>query len=599
MKKSCLALALAILGANAQAQSFSRIYFIGDSLSDSGQFGSRFTTNPGQVWAQDLASRLGNEALPSTQGGSDYAAGGARVVVDDKADPTKPVGPTNPVLPSMTTQARHMLAMQGGRLDGQALYSVWGGPNDLFAAALDPFHANEIIAESLIGQATLINRLSQAGARYILVPNIPDLGMAPAFAGSPWLAALASRMSNSYNQNLDLLLSRSPANIIPLNVSNLLHEVMAEPAAYGFSNVTDTACGSVSSRLCTAADLVEPNADQTYLFADGVHPTTAGHRMVADYAQSVLNAPARMAVLAPAANTAGLMQMQHIDRRLQEAGRQQNSALSVWAQGAAVTGSGHGVNTRLDGTGGSWLVGVDQYLDAWTIGAYLSYDNLDGKAEDRHTYAQKRQGGGVYGRWQSADLWVNAQLYYASLDNDTRRRIPLGAASREHRASAGGQQLGGKISAGFQWRASAFTHGPVAGLSVQKARIKRLDEDGKGLSTSMSFNAQDQTSVQSSLGYQVTVPLNPQWTVHASAQWLHEFKKPAQEMGARLQDGVHDNRTFYLPTDQERARNSGLLELNAAAQLNRNWNLGAGVSAQVGKAPNAQTVVYLNTAYRF
>lgn len=103
MKKTCLALALAILGANAQAQSFSRLYFIGDSLSDSAQFGSRFTTNPGQVWAQDLASRLGNEALPNTQGGSDYAAGGARVVVDEAFDPSKPVGPTNPLLPSMTT----------------------------------------------------------------------------------------------------------------------------------------------------------------------------------------------------------------------------------------------------------------------------------------------------------------------------------------------------------------------------------------------------------------------------------------------------------------------------------------------------------------
>ncbi|XOT98027.1 hypothetical protein ACMTAU_04495, partial [Alcaligenes pakistanensis] len=32
---------------------------MGDSLTDSGQFGSRFTTNPGQVWSQVLAQKLG------------------------------------------------------------------------------------------------------------------------------------------------------------------------------------------------------------------------------------------------------------------------------------------------------------------------------------------------------------------------------------------------------------------------------------------------------------------------------------------------------------------------------------------------------------
>lgn len=600
MKKSSLALALVILGANAQAQSFSRTYFIGDSLSDSGQFGSRFTTNPGQVWSQDLAFRLGSDALPSNQGGSDYAVGGARVVRDTVSDPTKPIGPTNPSLPSMTTQVQDLLVRQAGRLDSEALYSVWGGANDLFAAARNPFHIDQkLIAESVAGQAVLINHLSQAGARYILVPNLPDLGIAPEFSGSSLAAHLATKLSKGYNQALDQQLSRSSANIIPLNIASLLNEVIVEPAAYGFVNVTDRACNTTSSLTCTPADLVAPNADQTYLFADGVHPTTAGHRIIADYAQSVLSAPAQMAVLAPAANTVGLMQMQHIDHRLRELGRQQKDGPSVWVQGAAVMDSGHGVGTRLDGTGGNWLVGVDQTVDAWAFGAYLSYGKLDSKTEYGGTYSQQRLAGGVYGRWQSANLWVNTQLYYADLDNDTQRRLRLGAAVREHRASAGGHQFGGKVSTGYQWHTSGLTHGPIIGLSVQQAKIKRLNEDGKGLSTSMSFDAQDQTSLQSSLGYQVTVPLNPQWSMYASAQWLHEFKKPAKELGARLQDGVHDSRSFYLPTGQEWVRNSGLLELGITGQLNQRWDLGVGVSAQIGKIPNAQTVVYLNTAYRF
>ena len=35
--------------------------------------------------------------------------------------------------------------------------------------------------------------------------------------------------------------------------------------------------------VCTSATLVTPNAAQTYGFADGVHPSTAGHQIIADY----------------------------------------------------------------------------------------------------------------------------------------------------------------------------------------------------------------------------------------------------------------------------------------------------------------------------
>ncbi|MGE8517131.1 MAG: autotransporter outer membrane beta-barrel domain-containing protein [Alcaligenes nematophilus] len=599
MKKTCLALALMALHAGTQAQGFSNTYFIGDSLTDSGQFGSRFTTNPGQVWSQVLAQKLGTDAAPSSQGGNNYAVGGARVAVDELLDPGKPPSPTNPPLPAMTTQTAQLLAMHNGRLDGQALYTVWGGANDLFAAVKDPFNMSQIVADSVGNQAALINTLSQAGARYILVPNIPDLGMTPEFAGSPISAGIATLLSDSYNQAFTQQLSSSSANIIPLNVSALLHEVATDPQAYGFSNVNTAACGSVSSRLCTPADLVAPGADQNYLFADGVHPTSGGHAVIADYAHAVVSAPSQVAMLASAANTAGQMQMQHIDRRLQTVSSSQDRDLAVWFQGEAITRNGSSANSHLDGTQAAWKLGLDKRLADWTVGAYLSYDNLDGDTDEKGTYSQKRQSAGLYGRWQAENLWVNAQLFYSDLDNKTRRHIRLGAATREHQAKAGGSQYGGKISTGYDWQAGAVTHGPLLSLSMQKSKIKALSEDGRGLSTSMGFDAQDQTSVQSSLGYQINVAVSHQWSVHASAQWLHEFKKPAELLGARLQDGVYNHRHFYLPTDQERVRDTGLLELGATGQLSNNWTLGAGVSTQVGKGTSAQTALYLNTAYRF
>ena len=41
----------------------------------------RFTTNPDLVWAQVLGARYGFTITPANQGGTDYAQGGARIVL--------------------------------------------------------------------------------------------------------------------------------------------------------------------------------------------------------------------------------------------------------------------------------------------------------------------------------------------------------------------------------------------------------------------------------------------------------------------------------------------------------------------------------------
>ena len=91
--RTTLALALACAAGTAFAQGeYSKTVFIGDSLTDSGHFRpalvqangpaasilGRFTTNPGQVWAEFLAEYYGTAAISANQGGTNYAVGGAR-----------------------------------------------------------------------------------------------------------------------------------------------------------------------------------------------------------------------------------------------------------------------------------------------------------------------------------------------------------------------------------------------------------------------------------------------------------------------------------------------------------------------------------------
>ncbi len=159
------ALALAALPAfaqNAPKSPFSQTIFFGDSLTDGGYFRpmlinligpngaiiGRFTTNPGYLWADYLSSYYGGNANPAWTGnttpsptpgsGSNWAVGGARVKIDSVGG----LGYT----PSLVSQYNAYLAA-GNKVDPNALYTVWGGANDIFAAtgAYQTAYANVLL----------------------------------------------------------------------------------------------------------------------------------------------------------------------------------------------------------------------------------------------------------------------------------------------------------------------------------------------------------------------------------------------------------------------------------------------------------------------
>ena len=129
------------LGAGPAAAQWSNLYFFGDSLTDSGWFRptlvqvagpqaailGRFTTNPNLVWSEHLADYYGTNATAGNQGGTNWAVGGATTGTDTSGA----LGP----IPSLRTQITRYLTATGGHADSRALYTVWGGANDLFAIA--------------------------------------------------------------------------------------------------------------------------------------------------------------------------------------------------------------------------------------------------------------------------------------------------------------------------------------------------------------------------------------------------------------------------------------------------------------------------------
>jgi outer membrane lipase/esterase len=155
----------------------------------------------------------------------------------------------------------------------------------------------------------MIQSLRQAGARYVMVFNLPNIGLTPsALAAGPQGAAQLTGLSLLYNNTLNSGLANAGLNIIPVNSYAILNEIVADPSRYGFTNVTQPACtgGDGSSFECLPAGTpgatvtYQPGTESTYLFADGVHPTTAAHAMLAQYAESIITAPGEVSLLGEA-----------------------------------------------------------------------------------------------------------------------------------------------------------------------------------------------------------------------------------------------------------------------------------------------------------
>lgn len=193
-------------------------------------------------------------------------------------------------------------------LAGFLNYSVWGGANDL-STIKTPAQAPAVIGASVADMVGIVATLQNAGARYIVVPTQPDIGLTPLFRqqGSAAMAD-GTELASTYNDALFSGIASTGLKVIPVDTFHLLQEIVSNPSTYGFANVTGTACNPAtapSSLMCGPQDYVTPDAAQTFVFADAVHPSAATHAILAQYTLSVLEAPRLQQVLTRSAQTIG------------------------------------------------------------------------------------------------------------------------------------------------------------------------------------------------------------------------------------------------------------------------------------------------------
>ena len=505
---------------SAWSQNFSDVVVFGDSLSDSGNTGSlqplppgtTFTTNPDPVWSEIVAETFGASGMNSLAGGANYAFGGACV------NPATPC--VYDVVPTVTEQIQQYFLKSDGRADPNALYAIWGGANDVSNSFFnEPLNAAGLTLAAAEVNVEQIRRLQDAGARTIVVYNLPDFSKSPfAINLGPVVQGALAQQVTAYNGVLSAGIRESEDGIVPINSYAFFNEVVENHESYGFTDATGTACGEpdATTPLSTTCGpqgsgypvTYESGANRQYLFADRSHPSGAMHELIASMVTSTLAAPVQVSLAGE-----GGVEMAVLHRSAVSAERMTDLGLerSVGSWRAYVTGrigrykldalprlGETQADVQVFTLGANHRAGTNLW---WGAALSLGWYNNDASGASLESSAVI---GSVHGTWRRGGFYVSGALSAGSTSVDIKRSITLGPAVRAEQGSTSAGQFGAEFDAGWMLGDPAdLQHGPFLGLAWLNQAVDGYRESGSR-STSMNFSGFDRDSLIARAGYRVT-----------------------------------------------------------------------------------------------
>jgi outer membrane lipase/esterase len=338
-----------------------------------------------------------------------------------------------------------------------------------------------------------------------------------------------------FNTTLFGALDQTTIPTMRVNAFALLNEVLANPSLYGFANATTPACGATPSLLCTSANFVTPSAPQTFVFADGVHPTTGAHALIAQAVTSMITGPQQMGALADAPAGVEQANFRALDNRMWSSLNAPRSPgnFQGWAaydysngdlQAGPTNGSGH-MNTV--------AVGLDMKLsDKMLAGAMFGYTNEKGDfGGPGGGYTLKQPVGTAYAGYGDGPWYLGMTVGAGNLDySDISRVIPLGAALRTENSEARGYEFTGRLLGGYWFTMRDLMHGPWARLQYTKAVVKQFSEESAD-ALALNYDRQERKYLLWSLGWQAIGNLGS-IRPYARATWEYDSKDQSRCVGA-------------------------------------------------------------------
>ena len=170
--------------------------------------------------------------------------------------------------------------------DPTALYIITIGGNDI--RDMVPTSGDVLVGDAVTARLNAVaaeivqevGQLYQFGARNVLVTGIPDVGIVPEYDGAT-NETLRRTLASDYAAQLDALVRTglqslflpTGAKLYNYNLTQLSDQILANPAAYDFTNVTD-------ARTTVQQGALDP-IGAGFLFFDPVHPSAQAHAIVA------------------------------------------------------------------------------------------------------------------------------------------------------------------------------------------------------------------------------------------------------------------------------------------------------------------------------
>jgi outer membrane lipase/esterase len=573
---ACL-LTLACAGVQAAPSPYSTMVVFGDSLSDAGQFPDedgpagatlRFTNRVGPTYREGsgevvglnsstlLGQRLNiapNDLNASTSpvnaalglpDGNNWAVGGDRTdqIYDAITLESRVVTPDTSGSGTVLRTRTGYLPANGFRADPNALYYLTGGGNDFLQGRVLSGGDAEDAADQLADGA---QALQQAGARYIMIWMLPDIGQTPALSGTP-LESITSRLSEEFNEQLVSRLERIDAEVIPLNIPLLISETLADPARYGFAADQDLVGTCFSGDNCDenatyGINSATPDPNRLF-FNDRVHPTAGGQRLLADYAYSLLSAPWEVTLLPEMANTALRSQQDELRAQwLADWGNWQGvgewrSILAAGGQKAdfdaqdySADAEGRGYNLTL---GGSW-----RFAEHWRTGVVAGAYRQDLEAGPKDSdYRLNAYLATVFLQYQANHWWGDLSASGGKLDyENAERKFALGAGEGQEKGDTYGEVWAASARIGFdfagansRWHLSPFISADYAHIDVDG-----YSEQGNR-STALTFSDQTRKSRRAGVGLQTKFHITSSTQIFAEFAHEREYETDRQEVTMAL-----------------------------------------------------------------
>lgn len=588
----------AVTSSAASAQRVERIVAFGDSYADDGNLFELLGVNPVSTIIYPTGRFTGGTNYVDSLGQiltltpQNFAIGGA---LTNNTNTT--VG-----APGFTFERLSFLAGGGGvfpttspTLGSNDLVTVSIGGNDarVYAGSGTVAGAPAAAAVAVTNATTNLNAILGSGT-----PTISfiagNTALLPEVAGNAPVQAVRAAYSNAFNQGMQTTLAGYAANgsiVHYLDLTTMLQQVQANPAAYGFTNLGP--CTPIPQ--CVADSNF---ANQFVFWVDGLHPTSKTSAVFAQYIATQLQAPLTF----EAPSELGLDTARQFARTLSarmDLSPQRNGAaepgLRIFVTGDALSRDvpPDSATDRFEIRGYGATAGAQYGFDHGLIGVAVNYSRPKATFGNDSSRTRDRtwQVGG-FGAASFGDAFAQAYLGYGR----DRHHIDREGVVEGMSASPSGNHRAAGAKVGYLVPLGPVRIGPVAAVDYAKAKVNGYTEDGDPALT-LNVSSASVKAFEGSLGAEIRGDKSSGFRPFGSAVLVKDFDGDGRTIEFAQTTAPTIVNSWRL--DDRSKRVYGRLTAGASADLMKGLSLDALVSATVDKRGGNDTSAHVGITAGF